>query len=185
MKIDPLIHNVSRSLAMFSVSALCVGALHAQTVYKCPDANGRLSLSDTPCAGGTQQQVKPDTGHSTNKIEKQTTPTPKEELDNLRTNVNTSAAAREYRDANFNIAKLQARLDNWPSERDEYIRKNKRFTKCGADGKSLCEDYEHTSRLSSEMSTLHNQLITTRSNEYDARSAARKRYFELTKKWLD
>jgi hypothetical protein len=185
MKFLTFVYNMSRFALRFIASTLIVTAVHAQTVYRCPDSNGRLNLSDTPCSGGTAQQVRPAAGHAIAKAEKQSTPTPKEELDNLRTSVNTSAAAREYRDANFNIAKLQSRLDNWPSERDEYIRKNKRFTKCGFDGKSLCEDYEHTSRLSSEMSTLHNQLITMRSAEYDARSAARKRYFELTKKWLD
>jgi hypothetical protein len=168
-----------------AVLALLVTTASSQTIYRCPDANGRVNLSDTPCAGGTQQTVRPASGADK---EKRTSPqavSPKEELDNLRANVNTSAAAREYREANFNIAKLQTRLDNWPSERDEYIRKNKRFTKCGVDGKSLCEDFEHTSRLSSEMSTLHNQLITARRVEHDARTAARKRYYELTKKWLD
>jgi Domain of unknown function (DUF4124) len=165
--------------------ALLLTVTNAQTIYRCPDANGRVNLSDTPCVGGTQQTVRPASGSDNGKRPSPQAVSPKEELDNLRTNLNTSAATREYRDANFNIAKLQSRLDNWPSERDEYIRKNKRFTKCGADGKWLCEDYEHTSRLSSEMSTLHNQLITARSTEYDARTAARKRYYELTKKWLD
>jgi Domain of unknown function (DUF4124) len=174
-----------KTCTAIAVIALLVTAASSQTIYRCPDANGRVNLSDTPCVGGTQQTVRPASGADGEKRALPQAVGPKEELDNLRTSVNTSAAAREYRDANFNIAKLQNRLDNWPSERDEYIRKNKRFTKCGVDGKSLCEDYEHTSRLSSEMSTLHNQLVTARSAEYDARIAARKRYYELTKKWLD
>lgn len=33
-----------------------------QTIYKCPDANGRLSMQDTPCAGGTDVTVKPAGG---------------------------------------------------------------------------------------------------------------------------
>jgi Domain of unknown function (DUF4124) len=170
---------------VLGIAALLAATVDAQTIYRCPDANGRVNLSDTPCTGGTQQTIKPASGaDDSNRLAPQAV-SPKEELDKLRTSVGTSAATREYRDANFNIAKLQNRLDNWPSERDEYIRKNKRFTKCGVDGRSLCEDYEHTARLSAEMSALHNQLLTARSAEYDARSAARKRYHELTKKWLD
>lgn len=157
---------------------------YAQTVYRCPDANGRLNLSDTPCAGGSQQTVKPASGHSDSAKLRSDAKTPKEELDDLRTSVNTSAAAREHREANFNIEKLQRRLDNWPNERDEYVRKNKRFVPCGRDNKSRCEDFEHTQRLSADMSTLHNQLVSARSAEYDARSAARKKHYELTKKWL-
>ena len=33
-----------------------------QTIYKCPDANGRLAMQDTPCAGGTAVTVKPAGG---------------------------------------------------------------------------------------------------------------------------
>lgn len=34
----------------------------SQTIYKCPDANGRLAMQDTPCAGGTAVTVKPAGG---------------------------------------------------------------------------------------------------------------------------
>lgn len=36
---------------------------HAQ-VFKCPDANGRLALQQTPCAGGARLDVRPASGHA-------------------------------------------------------------------------------------------------------------------------
>lgn len=43
-------------VAMIATSAT------SQTIYKCPDANGRLAMQDTPCAGGTVVTIKPAGG---------------------------------------------------------------------------------------------------------------------------
>jgi len=40
---------------------LCSAGTWAQ-VYKCPDASGRLSLQQTPCAGGAKLDVRPASG---------------------------------------------------------------------------------------------------------------------------
>jgi len=39
-----------------------MGVASAQTVYRCPDANGRLSMQDTPCQGGTAVRIKSASG---------------------------------------------------------------------------------------------------------------------------
>lgn len=50
--------RVAVALAAFGLT-ICA---HAQ-VYKCPDASGRLSMQQTPCAGGSKVDVRPASGH--------------------------------------------------------------------------------------------------------------------------
>ena len=48
-----------RSCLLFALLALAGGAQAAEvTIYRCTDAQGRLSLRDTPCARGEQQQTR-------------------------------------------------------------------------------------------------------------------------------
>lgn len=48
--------------AMLLIAA-CAGAASAQ-VYKCPDANGKTVMQQTPCAGGQAVDVRPASGRS-------------------------------------------------------------------------------------------------------------------------
>ena len=48
--------------AICVLSALVALPVGGQTIYKCPDVNGRLAMQDTPCAGGTVVTVKPAGG---------------------------------------------------------------------------------------------------------------------------
>ena len=47
---------------LFSLIVMIAVPATSQTLYKCPDANGRLSMQDTPCVGGTAVTIKPAGG---------------------------------------------------------------------------------------------------------------------------
>lgn len=47
---------------LWALAIVVAAPAMGQTIYKCPDANGRLAMQDTPCAGGTVVTVKPTGG---------------------------------------------------------------------------------------------------------------------------
>jgi hypothetical protein len=51
-------------LATFLLGAVFASGAGAQTIYRCPDANGRVAMQDTPCTGtgGAQVTIKPASG---------------------------------------------------------------------------------------------------------------------------
>ena len=55
-----------RSMALLPIMFATISVVAAQTIYRCPDASGRVVLQDTSCtaSGGTQIVVKPASGRA-------------------------------------------------------------------------------------------------------------------------
>lgn len=183
---------MARSL-IGTIALLCLLACataQSQTIYKCPDANGRIALQDLPCAGGEQLQVRPASG-SDQKPTATTAPTttvtaPKTDLDKLRDNVGKDAAARKFKDADYEISVYNKRINQFPAYRVSTLQSEAIFNICGS-GKFLyrCEDMAHRARVDARLSVEYNQMQDMRTNAEAVKRAANKEHFALTQKWLE
>ena len=113
------------ALAVVALSAMVCSA---QTIYKCPDANGRLNLQDTPCTGGTSQSVRPATGSDnpakaaapTKAVSDKSIAAPTE-AERLRGSVGLMSWERVTRQLAFNLRDAEAQKGNLIAQRDNAI----------------------------------------------------------------
>lgn len=176
-------------------AALCVicwiTALLAQgqTIYKCPDANGRIALQDLPCVGGEQRQIKPASGSdqkATAPVSKPSATAPKNDLDRLRENVGKDAAARKFKDADYDLGVFNQRINNFPTYRAQTHRERSKFYNCGTNKYPImCEDLDHRRAVDAELEVELNRMRDMRSNANAVKRAANKEHFALTQKWLE
>lgn len=84
----------------------------SQTVYKCPDVNGRLSLSDMPCGDGKQTiTIRPSVITSGQAIEATANDAKKTQATGD-SQFNRDYALRKYREAARVVNVLKGALDN-------------------------------------------------------------------------
>ena len=84
----------------------------SQTVFKCPDANGRLSLSDIPCGDGKQTiTIRPSVVPSGASAATAVTDAQKSQATG-EAQFNRDYALRKYREASRVVNQLKASLDN-------------------------------------------------------------------------
>ena len=84
----------------------------SQTVFKCPDANGRLSLSDLPCGDGKQTiTIRPSVSTSASAIVAAATDAKKAQAAGD-SQFSRDYALRKYREAADVANQLKAALDN-------------------------------------------------------------------------
>lgn len=164
----------------------------SQTIYKCPDANGRIALQDIPCVGGEQRQVRPASGSdqkptsNTGKVGDAAKPDSVNDLDRLRNSVGKDAAARKFKDAEYEVAVFNQRVYNFPSHRALTHKQRAKYYNCGSiKYPVLCEDMENHAAVAAELDVEHNHLLGMRSNAEAVKRAANKEHFAITKKWLD
>lgn len=164
----------------FSLIAFAIASATsaAQTIYKCPDEKGKTVLTDTPCANAAALEVRPASGGDRPRAEAL------DPLAKLRTSVNGDLAKRRHDDAKHKHAQLQSRLDRWELYRDAEERARKRFIPCDYNRSKQCEDFEHSKRVSAELHTEFNQLLSARSAAAVDQRTARSEYFEITGKRL-
>lgn len=83
----------------------------AQTIYKCPDASGRLAMQDTPCAGGSTINVKPASGADGPAPASPTqAPVASLERKGLKSDVEQMARDRRLRELDFEISQRNSRI---------------------------------------------------------------------------
>lgn len=98
--------------ALFVICGITALLAQSQTIYKCPDTNGRVALQDLPCAGGEQRQIKPASGSDQKATVAIGTPSisvPKNDLDRLRDSVGKDAAARKFKEADYDVGVFNQR----------------------------------------------------------------------------
>ncbi len=163
-----------------------------QTIYNCSDANGRLALQDMPCVGGERRQVSPASGSdekptaNTSKIVDAARPDAGNDLDLLRNSVGKDAAARKFKDADYEIGVYNQRINNFPIYRATTLKQRAKYYNCGtAKYPMLCEDMDNYRAVDAELSVELNHMRDMRTNTEAVKRAANKEHFAITKKWLD
>ena len=116
---------------MFARILICMtvclcSTIEAQVIYKCPDANGRLNLQDSPCTNGVQQTVRPASGKDQTtdpKVvdQRAATQTAKSESQRLRESVGKMQWEREKREMEYEVRDAKNRLVNLDAERDAKV----------------------------------------------------------------
>lgn len=165
----------TRLLVLVTV-AIGSASAFAQTAYRCPDAQGKITYTDTPCATGQVVQLRPASGADSAAPAKGADP-----LDALRKKVDGDIIKRRHDDAKYREAIIQQRLDQWESYRVAQENARRRFVKCG---NAMCEDLANTKRVIAELADEFNGLLTARTNAAEEQRIARSEYFEVTKKRL-
>ena len=104
------------------VLAFAGAVCSAQTIYKCPDANGRLSMQDTPCAGGSSINVKPASGADSSVSTTATNaPPPSVERKSLKSDVEQMARERRLREIEYEISQRNSRIGGVQAESERRI----------------------------------------------------------------
>ena len=163
-----------------------------QTIYKCPDTNGRIALQDIPCVGGEQRHVRPASGSdqkptaSTGKAGDAPKPDAVNDLDRLRNSVGKDAAARKFKDADYEVGVYNQRINNFPIYRATTLKQRAKYYNCGTTKYPVsCEDMDNYRAVDAELSAELNQMRDMRTNTEAVKRAANKEYFAITKKWLE
>ena len=180
--------NTAIKFAIVCLSICCAATLRAQTIYKCPDANGRVALQDLPCAGGEKREISPASGSDKKASTSAATPSKTgapSELDLLRNSVGKDAAARKFKDADYEIGVYNTRINNFPVYRAKTLEEKAIYNLCGS-GKFTyrCEDMDNRRRVDAELSVELNYLYDMRTNAKAVKTAANKAHYEITQKWL-
>ena len=161
----------------------------SQTIYKCPDANGRIALQDLPCAGGEQRHIRPASGSDQKAAVTPSVPStaaPKSDLDRLRDSVGKDAAARKFKDADYEVSVYDKRINQFPVYRAYVLETEAIFNVCGSGKYTFrCEDMVHRDRLEARLAMELNQLNDLRTNAHAVKRAANKEHFAITQKWLE
>lgn len=113
---------LSSAALLVACAALPVTEVQAQTAFKCPDANGRLALQDTPCQGGKETRINPASGldprHATTKQ-----PTaPQESPTTLKDRVDRMSIERRGRELSYELRDANALRRQLEIDRDARIR---------------------------------------------------------------
>lgn len=96
---------------LLTTLAFSAAVCSAQTIYKCPDANGRLAMQDTPCLGGSSVNVKPASGaDGTAPASTSKTAVSIVERRSLKSDVEQMAKERRIRELDFEIAHRNSRI---------------------------------------------------------------------------
>jgi len=158
--------------------------LDAQSLHKCTDANGKITLQDVPCTSGVATTVKVQPASGTDKSKEQAKQATKD-LDSLRQDVALMRAQREHRDAKYQIDVYRSRIDGFSLHRAATYKARDLYVICSPGSRAMCLDTENRAKLDRELESEFNGLLSARSAaEADKRKANRDHY-ELTKRWLD
>lgn len=172
-------------LASFVVVALTGMVCSAQTIYKCPDANGRLSMQDTPCAGGSTINVKPASGGDGSAPASPTkAPVASVERKGLKSDVEQMARERRLRELDFEVSQRNSRIGGIQADserrmallRDEKLRAKNNLAgatweqSLSAEMQAIATDTQtKLAALQGEIATLEKELTNLKAEDKAAR----------------
>ena len=132
-----------------------------------------------PASGADQKATAPPPAKTTGNA------APKSDLDRLRDSVGKDAAARKFKDADYEVGVYNTRINNFPVYRAYVLETEAIFNICGS-GKFTyrCEDMAHRNRLEARLTMDLNQMIDLRSNAQAVTRAANKEHYAITQTWL-